>query len=90
MIDFETLVEPQGHYDQSELFLTSFDEIRPQEAITDLTDQSFAHAFTGTTPTLTNSNKSDPFTYNTTSRYTSNKFYGIMIDTRALKRSIAG
>src|SRR5882757_6645625 len=32
----------------------------------------------------------DPFTYNTTLRYTSTKFIGIIINTRASKRSIAG
>jgi hypothetical protein len=34
--------------------------------------------------------KTDPFTYNTTLRYTSIKFIGVIIDTRASKRSIAG
>jgi hypothetical protein len=32
----------------------------------------------------------DPFTYNMTSYYTSIKFIGIIIDTRASKRSTAG
>jgi len=32
----------------------------------------------------------DPFTYNTTSHYTSTKFMGVMINTRAFKRSIVG
>jgi hypothetical protein len=32
----------------------------------------------------------DPFTYNTTSHYTSTKFMGVIIDTRASKRSTAG
>jgi len=32
----------------------------------------------------------DPFTYNTTLRYTSIKFIGVIIDTRASKYSIVG
>jgi len=32
----------------------------------------------------------DPFAYNTTLRYTSIKFIGVIIDTKASKRSIAG
>jgi len=32
----------------------------------------------------------DPFTYNTTLRYTSIKFIGVIINTRASKRSIVG
>ena len=32
----------------------------------------------------------DLFAYNMTSRYTSIKFIGVMIDTKASKRSIAG
>jgi len=32
----------------------------------------------------------DPFAYNTTSRYTSIKFIGVIIDTRAFKCSIVG
>jgi len=31
----------------------------------------------------------DPFAYNITTWYTLNKFLGIMIDTKALKRSMA-
>jgi hypothetical protein len=55
-----------------------------QEAIkatTALTNQSFTHALVRTALT-TADNKSDPFAYNNTiSRYTSDRFYGVMIDT---------
>ena len=41
---------------------------------------------TGTNPTTYYNNDLDPFTYTITSRYTSNKFYRVMINTRALKK----
>ena len=90
MIDFRTPEQPQD-YNQAELFMTSLSEIQYQEAIdilTSLADQSFAYAFIGTT--LDNSNRSDPFAYNITSHYTSNRFYGVIINTRASKQLIAG
>ena len=45
-----------------------------------------------TTDTTTDAfpTNTDLFAYNTTSRYTSTKFIGAMIDTRASKRSTAG
>jgi hypothetical protein len=64
-----------------------------QEAIkatTALADRSFTHALARTALT-TADDKSDPFAYsNTTSCYTSDRFYGVMINTGALKRSTAG
>jgi hypothetical protein len=64
-----------------------------QEAIkatTALADRSFAHALVRTALT-TADDKSDPFAYsNTASRYTSDRFYGVMIDTGASRRSTAG
>jgi hypothetical protein len=89
VIDFELPEPAKG--DQAELFLTSFGEIQYQEAIkatTALANRSFAHALVRTAPTTAN-DKSDPFTYTTTSRYTSDRFYGVIIDTRASKRSTA-
>jgi len=53
-------------------------------------DQSFTYAITGTNPTAHHNNDSDPFTYTTTSQYTSNEFYRVIINTKALKRSIVG
>jgi hypothetical protein len=90
IINFKTS-EPAE--DQAELFLILFSEIQCQKAIkttTVLTDRSFIHTLTRTVLT-TADDKSDPFTYsNTTSRYTSDRFYSVIIDTRALKRSTAG
>jgi hypothetical protein len=72
MIDFESSeLRDNDDNDQAELFYTSFGEIQYQEAIdtaTDLANRSFTHAFVGTIPTT--DDKSDPFAYTTTSRYT--------------------
>jgi hypothetical protein len=90
VIDFELPEPAEG--DQAELFLTSFGEMQCQEAIeatTALANRSFAHALVRTAPTAAD-DKSDPFAYTTTSRYTSDRFYGVMIDTGASKRSTAG
>src|SRR6266516_285391 len=80
--------------EQAELFLTSFGTIQHEGAIntvTNLADRSFAHALTGTNPTTASRNdESDPFAYSTTGRYTSDKFYRVMIDTGASKISTAG
>jgi hypothetical protein len=61
-----------------------------QEAIkatTAFADRSFTHTLARTALT-TADDKSDPFAYsNTTSRYTSDRFYGVIIDTGASKRS---
>ena len=78
--------------EQTELFLTSFGTIQHEGAIntvTDLADRSFTYVITGTNP-IAYHNDSDPFAYVATSRYTSNEFYGVMIDTGALKRLTAG
>jgi hypothetical protein len=58
-----------------------------------LADKAFSHlviTIDNIVPPMTDQ---DPFTYNATtftSRYTADKFIGIMIDTEASKRSIAG
>jgi len=92
MIDIESPpVSPAQ--EQTELFLTSFGTIQYGGAIntvTDLADRSFTHAITGTNPTACHNDDSDPFAYVTTSRYTSDEFYGVMIDTGASKKSTAG
>ena len=89
----DTELPPSPTQEQTELFLTSFGMIQHEGAIntvTDLADRSFTHAITGTNPTAHHNNDSDPFAYVATSRYTSDEFYGIMIDTGASKRSTAG
>ena len=91
IIDIESPL-PSPTQEQTELFLTSFGTIQHEGAIntmTDLADRSFTHAITGTNP-IAHHNDSDPFAYVATSQYTSNEFYGVMIDTGASKRSTAG
>ena len=70
-------------------FMTSVGTIHQAETMTAyLANCSFDHAITEADPALT-PHESDPFTYITSKKYTSDKFYGIMIDTGASKRSIA-
>jgi hypothetical protein len=76
----------------AEHFTTSFGVLEPERAfdiMTTLANQSLAHALTSTDTTASPSD-SDPFVYTTTDRYTSDVFYGIMIDTGASKKSTAG
>ena len=71
-------------------FITSFGTIHQAKTITQyLANRSFDHVITGADPTLT-PNESDPFKYITSERYTSDKFYDIIIDTGASKQSAAG
>ena len=74
----------------TDTFITSFGIIHSAKTITtDLANRSFEHAITGSNPN-SNRHESDPFTYITSARYTLDKFYGIMIDRGASKRSSAG
>jgi hypothetical protein len=82
-----------------EHFITSFGALEPQRAFditTNLANQSLTHALTGadttsdSTATDSTATDSDPFIYTTTSRYTSDVFYGVMIDTGASRKSTAG
>jgi len=57
--------------------------------VTDLADQSFTHTITGTN-LIAYYNDLDLFAYVATSWYISDKFYGVIIDTGALKRLIVG
>ncbi len=71
-------------------FITSFATIYQAETMTAyLANLSFDPIITGAYPTLM-SPESEPFTYIILERYTSDKSYGIMIDTGASKRSTAG
>jgi hypothetical protein len=57
----------------------------------ELANRAYSHAvITIDTIIDTFTTNIDPFTYNITLRYTSIKFIGIIINTRASKRSIAG
>ena len=62
------------------------------QVTTYLADRSFEHSLMGTQDTYsTCKNNDDPFVYTvTTNPYTSATFYGVVIDTGALKKSIAG
>ena len=74
----------------TDTFITSFGTIHSAKIITtDLANRSFDHAITGSNPDLKR-HESDPFTYITSERYTSDEFYGIIIDTGASKQSTAG
>jgi len=57
----------------------------------ELANRAYSHVVT-TIDTIIDAftTNTDPFAYNITSRYTSIKFMGVMIDTRASKRSIVG
>src|SRR5207302_3230046 len=98
VIDFDSQDLSQDDQDTSESFLTTFGPVTDAQALlttADLANRSFAHAVSPVKPLCGPAKpppEQDPFVYsnNTTSRYTSNKFYGIMINTGASKRSTAG
>ena len=79
-----------GSRESSEAFLTSFGNVNGYDIAATLADQSVHHAITGSDYAL--NGDTDPFIYAkaTEGRYTSKKFYGIMIDTGASTRSTAG
>ena len=53
-------------------------------------DWFFTYAITGTNLIICYNNDLDLFAYIATSQYTSNKFYRVMINIGALKKSTAG
>ena len=82
-----------------EVFSTSFGPLSHAKVLTtDLANRSFSHLLHGVAPKPAPKPASDddrindriPFAYIVTNRYTSNKFFGIMIDTSALIHSTAG
>ncbi|KAI0994365.1 hypothetical protein K3495_g13815 [Podosphaera aphanis] len=96
--DFEAQIENAALFDEdtnqliasmnlTNIFLTSYGQINGHDTISELHDQSIFHLITNSTPHFLNI---DPFTYTTGKRYTSDKFYGIMIDTGASKWPTAG
>ena len=95
MIDIPESSKVLNPRTDSETFITSFGAMEHAKIIvSNLTNRSFDHSLTGTGPTtldntVTSANL-DPFTYVITERYTSDEFYGIMIDTGASKHSTAG
>jgi len=79
---------------QTTVYYTLYGEIKLDNVTTialELANRAYSYVVT-TTNTIIDAFTTDidPFAYNTTSRYTSTKFMGVMIDTRASKRSIVG
>lgn len=71
-------------------FITSFRTIHSAQTMSiHLANQFFDYAITKSSINLKR-HKSDFFTYITSEKYTSNKFYRIIIDIRASKQSTAG
>lgn len=66
-------------------FITFFETIHSAKTITtNLANHFFKYAITKNNPNF-NCHKSDPFIYIILEKYTSDKFYKVMIDTRASK-----
>jgi hypothetical protein len=86
----------------AETFMTSFDPVQNAEILTtNLANRSLSHFLTNNLhtsmkmthppdPVHTCMKDIDPFTYIIIDRYTSEMFYGIMIDSKASVRSTAG
>jgi hypothetical protein len=94
LIVTDILSNDQANLEPVEHFITSFGALQPQRAFditTNLANRSLMHALIQKgKDTIYADSDSDPFIYTTTSRYTSDTFYSIMIDTGASKRSTAG
>ncbi len=74
--------------DESHSFMTSCGPVSGEDLVTALTNCSFQHALTPTTPVL---DQQDPFSYiQAPARYNKQEFYGVMIDTGASMKSTAG
>lgn len=74
----------------TDTFITPFRIIHSAKTMTiDLANRFFDYPITGSNPNLKRY-KSDPFTYITSEKYTSDIFYRIMIDTGASKQPTAG
>jgi len=77
-------------------YYTFFSQVEQHKAISIaviLANKAFNHLVTTIDNTVPLMTDQDPFTYNATtsmSRYTTNNFIGIIIDTRISKQSIAG
>ena len=80
--------------DQAIVYYTLYGEIELDNATAialELANRAYSHAVTTINTTInTFPTNIDPFIYNTTLYYTSIKFIGIIINTRASKRSIVG
>jgi hypothetical protein len=90
-MDPSTLLDKDN---QAIVYYTLYSKIKLDNATAialELANRAYSYAFI-TINTIIDAfyTKTDPFIYNTTLRYTSIKFIGVIIDTRASKRSIAG
>jgi len=79
---------------QTTVYYTLYSEIELDNTTTialELANRAYSHAII-TINTITDifTTNTDPFTYNITSHYTSIKFIGVIINTRASKHSIVG
>jgi len=80
--------------DQAIVYYTLYGKIELDNATAialELANRAYSHVVT-TINTITDAflTNTDPFAYNITLRYTSIKFIGVIIDTKASKRSIVG
>ena len=86
--DEDLHIESDGDVGDQETFFTSFGPINGKDAFNQLANQATAHAITKTNPKTT---QNEALSSNRASRrYTSNTFFGIMIDTGAAYASSAG
>ena len=71
-------------------FTSSISEEGASLIVRNLADRSLIHVLTNTVPTNPVNQRTGTSNANAISRYSSNQFQGIMIDTGAAKRSTAG
>jgi len=90
-IDPNTLLNEDN---QTTVYYTLYSKIELDNATAtalELANRAYSHAVTTINIIIDAfTTNTDPFAYNTTSRYTSIKFMGVIIDTKAFKRSIVG
>jgi hypothetical protein len=90
-MDPSTLLDKDN---QATVYYTSYGKIELDNATAtalELANRAYSHVVTTIDTTIDAFHtKTDLFTYNITLRYTSIKFIGVIIDTRASKRSIVG
>ena len=76
--------------DSNTYFTNSISEEGASLIVKNLADRSMIHVLTNTVPANPVDQPAETFNASTVSRYSSNRFQGIMIDTGAAKRSTAG
>ncbi|RKF84264.1 hypothetical protein GcM1_129009 [Golovinomyces cichoracearum] len=86
-ISDDELNEQISSFDKTNIFVTSYGQVNGHKVVSKLNDQS---TYLLITKSDEHFSKTGPFTYKTKNRYTSDKFYGIMIDKGASSWSTAG